>query len=408
MKPASEIDELKQLDRYFKELTDKLAGKCGSIFRIAHQYLANWGMDYLKNKEWIDAAAKQHYYKEWRKGTDRANEAIELAIGDIKLDMGNISMNNQLAELAVKILFNMYNKGKRTFNIYDVGAGAGDTTIAMLDAMSRFENTRRLVPHCYFHLVEPSGLRLMKARWAIEGPTREERILFGEKTSFNGPHELYEKMFDIPEYVQNSHLHLYGLEPGSIDMIVSNAAFHHIPFPDHFAVIAEKLKEDGVVVLGDWHFTVFKHPAFFVDIMKSLGADDDMVKDFRRRFRVNEGDEERQRANLTERERKADDIKIQYIPAEARRLTSVGEELFFFEAYESIADRAANMGSGGLVTDMEALRRHPGFKGVANNVNPVFTTHDSAAIIAAANLPKHLRRNRATKGERNQRRRAFA
>ena len=376
MKHISEINDLKKLDDFLSGLSKSLAMAIGSWSRIPHQYLPNWGVQVTeKNREWIKKRAAMSFVDEWISCSAKANEAIEAATTEAKVDVGNQSLNVQLGEIVARILRNMHD-GKRTFKIYDLGAGAGDTTISVLDALNLYEDTQRIVPYCNFRLIEP-GDRLIVAEKAIS------------------QHELVKSGVTRPIYIRGSFDYFESdVGNGVVDIFISNAVLHHFPFPDHFKMIREKLAEDGVMVVGDWHNTIFSHPAFMVPLLEAVGASTDVTSEFKNRFGIKDGDRERLEAKLTPRQKECHRQFIDFQRALSVGLSKINEKLCMVESLDTFQDRVKNIEDAGFESRLEVLRRrHPGFRDLENNKKIVHDTSDVAGVVAVGKISPHRKKN---------------
>jgi len=371
MKLISEINDLKRLDDFLTALSGSLAIEIGSWSRIAHQYLANWGVQVTeKNRDWIKKCAARAFFKEWSASSDKANRAIEMAIGEAKLDIGNEGLNTQLGEMVARILKSMHD-GKRIFTIYDLGSGDGDTILAVLDALDLYEDTQRIAPYCNLRLLEPGSQRLKVA---------EERI---------SEHSLYHSLADRPVYLCGSYDYFESdVGKGAVDIFISNAVLHHFPFPDHFHVIREKLAEDGVMVTGDWHNTIFSHPAFVVPLLEAVGGSPEVINEFRNRFGIKEGDRKQLEARLTPRQKACHVGFIDFQRALSIRLREIKEKLCMIECLETFEDRVNHIKDAGFETRGDVLRKgHPGFRNVDDNKKLVFPDNDLAGVVAVGKIP---------------------
>jgi len=372
MEPKGEITDLKRIERFLEEISQGLAMEFGSIFRIASQYFPNWGIKISgTNRHWIEEQAADSYLKEWKAGTEKSNQAIENATVKANLEIGNERLNAQLGELVVEILRAMHN-GKRQFTICDIGSGDGNTIEAVMDAMDRYKETRAIAAYCQFYPIEPSLTRLVAAeqKWKR--------------------HALYRLLPGPPMGAFGNHAyHLPKLGEGTFDIVISNAVFHHIPFPEYFGMIRDRLSRDGVMVIGDWHTTIWKHPAFVVPVMEALGADGGRISEFRTFFQIKSDDRERlEKEELTPMQREANKLMLHYVKALSEELAKVGEKLYFLEGHEAFEDRIANIRRYGFETELPALKKgHKGFARVEDNKVNVFEKHDLAAICAVGKIP---------------------
>jgi len=379
MKLISDTNELQGLDDFLTGLSGSLPIEIGSWSRIAHQYLANWGVKVTpKNRDWIKRWAASKFFEEWRNATDKANRAIEMAIHDVeKLVIGNLGLNTELGEMVARILKSMHaGDGNRTFTIYDLGAGDGDTTLAVLNALDLYKETKGIAGYCNFRLLDPGSARLR---------TAEAKI---------AKHPLSKLLASPPVYIVGSSDYFESdVGRGTVDIFISSAVLHHFPFPDHFQVIREKLAEDGVMVAGDWHNTILSHPAFMVPLLEAIGAKPEVINEFRNRFGIKEGDRKQLEGRLTPRQKACHQPFIDFIKALSVRLQDAGEKLCILECLESFEDRVKNIEEAGFETRLGVLRKgHPGFRNVEKNKNLVFADSDLAGVVAVGKIPRPRKR----------------
>ncbi len=369
------IGELEQIDLFLKTICDDLAMTPGSIFRIAGQHLANWGIEVnkTKNEKWIEERSKRAYYEEWEGGTGDANAAIEKAIEKAGLEYGNKDLNSVLADTVVRILSDVsgvIQDRTRDFAIIDIGAGTGDTTVAILDAMQSSSVTEALASKCHFYVLEPSFKRLNEVFERLE-----EHPLKPRKTLISS---------NLEEYLRT-------VKRESFNMVVSNAVFHHMGFLTHLRLLREGLAKNGIMVIGDWYTTVWQHPAYLAPILRTLGARDMDVRRFENFFNVKKGDLELVEEKLTPRQLEANRQMLAYVIALAEELRNVGtkSQLRFFEAHESLENRLGKMRAAGFETDMEQLRaNYSGFVNMKSNQRHLYQRSDIACVVAVAKTRK--------------------
>ncbi|NYZ74284.1 class I SAM-dependent methyltransferase [Candidatus Micrarchaeota archaeon] len=366
------IPELEEIDAFVTNVCRGLPMMPGSIFRIAAQYLENWGISITHaNRDWVEARGQKSYHDEWKEGTGESNDAIEGAIEKSGLIYGNKDLNSVLADTVVQLLTNMSDtiRGRsRTFAIMDAGAGTGDTTIAILDSMLSSVGTAALASKCHFYILEPSFKRLEEVYKRLE-----EHPLKPGKTFIAS---------NLEEHLRNTRNETY-------DMVVSNAVFHHMGFPTHLKLLRESLAKDGVMVVGDWYTSVWQHPAYLVPILRDLGASDITVRRFENFFHIRKGDMEEQERRLTKHQREANTQMFSYVSALADELRGVGSksQLCFLEAHESLDDRLGKLKAAGFETDMAELKRnYRGFINMKNNPRHLYQKSDIACVVSAAKI----------------------
>jgi SAM-dependent methyltransferase len=369
------IRQLEELNSWFQSLCDGLEYKPGSIFRIASQHLSNWGIEVTdENRPWIENQSRESYTEEWAGATGRTLEAISLASSRAGLTMGNRDLNELLADMAVNILLDM-DDGNRKFVIGDIGSGTGETSIAILDRFNRSESGIALLKRCHFYMLEPAFIELARAKKAV----RNFRI------ENDGEFEVAHTIVN-----QSMETHLTMLPPGPMfDMVVSNAVFHHMSFPTYLEQIHEKLADDGVTIIGDWHTTIWQHPAFVMPILESLKMDAEKIGEFRRRFAISDDTKEELEGKLRDHQVRANNDMVGYalfLADEFGRLTPK-ERLCFLEAHESLGDRLGKMEERGMCVDMEELReKHRGFISIGDNKRKLYPRNEVACVVAGGKM----------------------
>lgn len=401
MEMVSSIAQLENLDKWFRELCGGLDYQPGSIFRIAGQYLGNWGITVTdENREWIEETSLQSYKQEWRGAGPSTLEAIRVAGTRAGLSLGNEELNEILAEMAVEVLISM-NDGQRKFLIGDVGAGTGDTSMAILDDLSKTAEGRDIMRRCHFYLLEPAFGEMMKAKAAIEG----FRIGAEGELEMEIGHTMVN---------QTMETHFPMLPRGPMfDLIVSNAVFHHMTFPTYLRRIYEKLADDGVAVMGDWHTTIWQYPAFVVPILVDLGMEGPRLEEFKTRFCIREQDREQYEKALRKDQAAANKAMYEFerFLGEEFQGLEPKERLLFLEAHESLEDRLGKMRESGFCVDMDELReKHNGFVRMKRNIKELYPQSEMACVVAAGKIqgtrdverigsPRRLVRSVQTSGE---------
>ncbi len=376
MERVSSIAQLEKLDKWFRELCEGLNYHPGSIFRIAGQYLENWGITVDgENREWIEEMSLLSYRHEWRGASERTLEAIRVAGTRAGLTLGNEELNEILAEMATEVLLSM-DDGSRRFLIGDIGAGTGDTSMAILDDLSKTKEGRELMRRCHFYLLEPAFDEMTRAKGSLE------RFRIG----------VHEFEFEIGHTMVNQTMetHFPMLPPGPMfDLVVSNAVFHHMTFPTYLERIHEKLAEDGVAVIGDWHTTIWQYPAFVVPILVDLGIDGQKLQEFKTRFSIKEQDREHYEKGLRNDQAAANRAMYEFERMLGQQFQELkpDERLLFLEAHESLADRLGKMKESGFCVDLNELKeKHKGFVRMSKNIKELYPQSEMACVVAAGKV----------------------
>jgi len=405
MNLISSVKELEALDNAFSAITRGLAIESGTLFRIAYQYLANWGVKVTKdNKEMMEDRVEKINKREWKYGK-QLDIMVHRAVARAGLAKDNYDLNTMLADMAAPILDDM-DDGKRVFRIADLGAGEGDTSIALLDKLQNVLGRERsfdLANRMDLYLFEPSPDRLSAAYKNIENMPLQPRHL---------------------EHGSTISRSFGSIKPISFDIVISSAALHHLPLPDYIHQMREKLVEDGVIVIGDWYHTFCAHPAYTVRLMKNIGADDHRIEEFRKLFGVSDdenwdienflkanGFSDSQKSNnevallyltmLADEMKKRREAKIE----ERERKKAVGMDewkeddekqprFFFLEALESFSERKKKIEGENFETSINELqaKKIRGFRNLSANIRTAYPGNDITTVIAAAKISRGTKR----------------
>lgn len=374
MQLKKEIRDLESIDENVADITKDLSMQPGSVFRVACQYLENWGVQIApENIEWIKETALQSYMKEYEGTGEEINAAIRRAIVATGLasrsgdEEGDIILNRNIGGMAVNHLLAIH-EGKKKFIICDIGAGDGGTTVAILDGLARTEETMELASFCEFHLIEPSFKRIKSA---VED--RLEKHPVKVKYSIHtGTHEEFVPM----------------RKDGTVDMIVSSAVYHHMPFPDYLDDLYDVLSPDGVLVMGDWFYNIFEHPARIIPLLEDLGLTKKNMDRFRNYFGIPFDTKEINKNLTTEQERTNRKFR-KYTSSLAEELGKIGKIQYFIEGYELVSERMEKMRQAGFETDISELReKHRAFTRTISNVRKIYPAVGEIACVISAGKKK--------------------
>ena len=398
MLPLTSISDLEKIEAKLNLVTEKLNMGAGSIFRIACQYLPAWGIGVTdENRRWIERRSIKSYCEEWRRGGDDYHKAINIAIRKANLQYAHDEINGMLAEIAVNMVRAMFELRKFSpddpCRVLDIGAGSGGTTVAILDRMSEDKQTREMARACRFTLIEPSPDQLFSDR---------NDMISAEQKLGRHPIGLDNENYSL--LCTDLVSHLPEMAPASYDMVVSNAAFHHFSFLTHMQSLYEKLRENGVMVVGDWHNTVFSHPAYVLPILRELKAGEDDINRFRNIFNVMEIETHHDLDNaLPLEKRRANEKFLKFVTALAAEMAKTARQpqgkgqYYFLEALESKESRLGKMKDAGFLTDYaELVEKHDAFRiakpALRTNVKKVFPDSEVAYVMAVG---KGVRSQRA-------------
>jgi len=353
----AEVDHI--LDDVFRGL--RMAP--GSICMIACQYLKNWGiMVNDENREFIEEKSLDGFRRQWRSSSSLTHQMINNASSRAGITYNNNQLNQMLASMAMGVIEEMARDcaGKKRIRVLDIGAGDGKTTIAVLDQM-RSMGQEQLAGRCKFILLDPSPVALAAAHTRI-----------GERGAVLPIGGTLEDYFDE--------------DPKSPDIVISNAVFHHFSFPTFLGRIYEKLADDGVMVVGDWHTTIWSQPAFIVPILRMLNAEESKIRRFEMVFNVKKGDIERFERELTPMQRESNRRMLEYENYLSMELkgTEQATPLLLFEAHESLEDRMGKYRDTGFVTDLNELKEKKWCGSIRSNVRTPKSKYELGAVALVA------------------------
>jgi 2-polyprenyl-3-methyl-5-hydroxy-6-metoxy-1,4-benzoquinol methylase len=342
------------LDEVFKGL--RMAP--GSVCMIACQYLKNWGIHVNEdNQEFIEGKSLDGYRRQWRSSSSLTHQMINNASSKAGITYNNNQLNQMLASMVMGVIEEMAKVvlGRR-IRILDIGAGDGKTTIAVLDQMKSM-GQEQLAGCCKFILLDPSPTALAAAYTRIGDR--------GVVLPIGGTLEDY-----------------FEEDPRPLDMIISNAVFHHFSFPTFLGKINEKLVDDGVMIVGDWHTTIWSQPAFIVPILRMLNAEESKIRLFEMTFNVKKGDLEGHERELTPMQRESNRRMLEYEKylSEELKGTEQASPLLLFEAHESLDDRMAKYREKGFVTDLEELKKKRWCSSIKSNVRTPKSKYELGAV----------------------------
>lgn len=363
-----EIPELEMMDKVIGELTQDLVVPPGSIFRVACQYLENWGVERTaENTEWIKKRSRESYMEEYGDTGAEINTAIKRAIiatglGSGGRDEGDATLNRNVAGMAVNNLMAL-NDGERRFRIADLGAGEGATTVAILDRLNRTEESREFASLCEFYLVEPSFKRIKSA---VEEKLDKHPIKI-DYSIITATHE------DLIPMVKE----------GTFDMVVSSSVYHHMTFPDYLDDLYDVLTDEGVLIIGDWYYNILEHPARIIPLLEGQGLARDRIDRFRNYFDIPFDTREIDK-NLTPEQERTNRKFVKFINALAVELSKIGARQYFLEGYELLSERMEKMKQAGFETDIKELReKHRAFSRTLDNVRRIYPGTEIACVISA-------------------------
>jgi len=375
MQPVNSIGDIDALDDIVRGLTAKLSYPMGSLLKIAGRYLHNYCIEITDdNRKLIEESSLTKYLEGWATAAKVTLDAIKKATREAGFPVDNSDLNEYVGKMTVEILLEMAKYDKtRVFRITDLGAGDGETTGAVLDALDN-ENADELIERCQFTLIEPSEENL----WNAVNNLKKHRVSKEHK-------------IDITTIGGTNHNFLRRMRSDECDVVISSAVFHHMILPTYLGTIEQSLAADGVLVVGDWYTTIFRHPAFVADILSQLGMDTRAYHQFQSLFDVCDGDEKvlPMQLGMNSDEIITDYRMLRYILAIGKEFQGIPPENRdeFLEGHCSFAEREQDLKDAGFTTDVKQLKEeHKGFAGMESNMRNI-DPYGAARVFGVAKLP---------------------
>ena len=369
------IPDLEQLERDFQRICSKLVYPPGSIFRIASQYLPNWGIKVTpENAPFIEARADANNYEEWKRGNKASNTAIERATQNAQLPYGNTDLNYDVGILSAELMMRLA-ETRDTIRILDLGAGTGDTTTTVLMFLEMLEGCGDALRKSHFYLLEPSIDRLGDAKKAIED----------HSINSIGP-------VDFTLVASSQRAHFPFIAPGTFDLVYSSAVFHHLTSTAFLKELNGIMAQDGVLVLGDWYTAIWEHPVFVADLVQRLGMETESLREFLALFDISKKGMRDIEGALEPHHKLSNKMMMDFEMAIAKEFQLIPPQsrLFFLEGHETLQDRMVRLAQNGFETDLDELRdKHRAFASHKQNIQNLFPGSDFATAVAAAKIPGH-------------------
>ncbi|MBS3067812.1 class I SAM-dependent methyltransferase [Candidatus Micrarchaeota archaeon] len=312
----------------------------GPLSRIIEHALPNWGVVLTseEEREEVRTLAKMSYLNEW--GDGRANppsnwiRAIKDAAhssGLVGVDQG---LNTTIGEFVKLIISTLNDVARRDeYKLIDIGCGDGETSVSVMRALF------------FDSLHEQIELRISDA--STDCRQRAEKSL---ESFFAGRKHKLISSGGIEKDVLSS------LDENSVDIVVSNAVFHHFPDGAYIKRLLRVLRPGGFVIAGDYHTTIWHDPATVAYFLEQLGASSDALHDFRTFFRTSNVADVN--SKLTREEIQANIEMIAFWRELSRLIITRGlDPSPVFEAHESSQQRLDKFRVNGLEIDLLEIMR---------------------------------------------------
>ncbi len=239
------LDDIIELDRALWEVTKGLPIRTGSILRVSAEDLHRWRVGVTEENR-----AELARLSEAFRLKDNAERERNPALENIERTSFSQSMRSSMARViafVIKELVAGSDDGKREYDICDLACGRGRVATAIATALRSDNRTRGVFDRVVFHMVDYSSQKLHKARIGV--------------MPFDPKAVRLHAMSDEEFLAENKD---------AMDFVVSMCHFHKSPFSDTLRGAAGALKENGVLVSGDWHSLLSSHPALVYQLFESM------------------------------------------------------------------------------------------------------------------------------------------
>lgn len=208
--------------------------RMGSPFRTPFHSLGNWGLQPLPEQRVVEL-----YQLEWENGD--AGQLGLVTQASVKAGFGDYP---EILRMATGQVVGEHLKNQPSIepiSILDLGAGPGRSSLAVYRSLP--ENLKEWAE---LILLDPSAGSLQDAKGFFNGEIKNYRTVHGTD-------------LQIP----------YFFEDESVDVITAVASIHHhskIPSTTYY----DALKPGGIMVLADWHNSVWEHPASVMEFLEQF------------------------------------------------------------------------------------------------------------------------------------------
>jgi SAM-dependent methyltransferase len=219
--------------------------RLGSPLRTPCYAWPNWGISYQDEteRETLVEASEQCYRSEWDQTSQTGHEEIAAAAKEAGLGDANARLNAAIGQTINSLVGS---SEERSLRILDLGAGAGATSLAVLEALKKLPCVGDLT------LVDPAAKALEHAGQAL--------------TAFQSS-----QPFEFRLVRETDRSFLSSAAPSSFNLIVSGAAIHHhSDIRPILALCVRSLEPGGTIVIGDWHNSMWERPRRVLKLLECM------------------------------------------------------------------------------------------------------------------------------------------
>lgn len=340
MKLVTTLKDIKAYDRRFWEITKNLPLRTGSLLKVRKEALHRYGIDisrlsrqeiaelrrFSENYHRIDLEDQEQQPKidgflqtEWRQ--DRKREM------------------SQYAGQTVKELLRSLVARREHMTVAEIPARRKPASFSVAVALWNDPEVEQLLSKSAFHLVNYNNAKMHSA-------VREM--------------ERYHVHDIVPNWRKTDVDFLRSQKDGSLDIIITLMHLHKKAFlSEYLKELHRVLSDDGVLVIGDWHSTIFDHPVntfdFFLNVMKAQQEADEIRKFFGPELMRPD-----QKVDLTREEIRANKVHLSYLREvyEGIQNANLGlpPRIHIFGAYRTSISLSEELEHCGFDTDIGSIR----------------------------------------------------
>lgn len=315
-----------------KTMSEKvdLAVILGNALRVPSHSYNGWGFKKEDDKIGNPLRISDKYYKEeWEFLTEEEHKDIAEAARRAGIGDANRLLNIETGRVVNKLVNRLTGK----IHILDVGAGAGDTSIQILETL-KVDDRARVI----FALLDPVDNFLEVARNRLKAADLVEDVSYMT---------LVGRDLNIPEKVGQGAQHI----------AVAVASVHHHAFLDEpFRCIYYTLKRGGFFITADWHHTMWEHPNRVYKLLQRMPDWPTKAKDLEEFKRSYEAAIQEIPDPDDSRDRKANE-QISNFWIEYSKMEHRSKRFQMLEGHRPAEQYLEEMRKVGFLTDSEVIRQ---------------------------------------------------
>ncbi len=337
----------------------------GSLSKVWHGAYQPWGINLTsENMKWLRERAEFFHL------LDRNRGSISILTAELSTTFRNTleaDMIEFIANTGIEVLRSQ-DDGTKEFKVLDIGARLEKTLPALGTQARHSDQTCRysLTDRVSFYFADKLQAKFEEVKRLLDtyGFARSQELSAGQSDR-----ELLAKQ-----------------QPGTFDLVVSFLDYHNRPFYDHLLEVRRVLRDDGIIILADWHSALWQNPQNVYVLLERLGADAHLLTRFNHYFSL--PSQPRLVTNgLNDLELKAMADHLSYWTEIGTKMlsgTAKGSRRFFLGAHRTTRQTLDELNAAGFVTDMSAIRHaFPRAKFPGDSPKRVLRNSDFASVIVA-------------------------